>query len=149
MRHKDFQIISMLRQDSRIQLTKLSKKTGIPVSTLFEKLNAFKEKLNFRFTALVDFNRLGYPIRGIAMIKATGDRKSLMKHLEMHPNCNSLRKINNGFDFMAELIHQDIFDFEKSIEEIEARFGAKVHCFYNIKTLKEEGFLINDFLPNP
>ncbi len=38
MNQKDLKILAYLRQDARMPLTSMSKKTGIPVSTIFDRL---------------------------------------------------------------------------------------------------------------
>ena len=40
MNTKDMKMIAHLRQDARMPLTKMSRRTGIPVSTIFDRLKS-------------------------------------------------------------------------------------------------------------
>ena len=64
MKTKDMQILCHLRQDARMPLTKMSKKTHIPVSTIFDKIKTYENNLIVRHTTLIDFGQLGYNTRG-------------------------------------------------------------------------------------
>ena len=63
MNKKDLLIVSHLRRDGRTSLTELSKKTRIPISTIFDRLKQNKNNFIKKHTALIDFAKLGYNTR--------------------------------------------------------------------------------------
>ena len=69
MKKTDLLIISSLRQNAREKLTNMSKKTRIPVSTLFDRIRMHEGKLIKKHTALIDFNKLGYNTRANIILK--------------------------------------------------------------------------------
>ena len=61
MKNKDLKIISYLRQNARMPLTKMSKKTQIPVSTIFDRLRTNEDDLIYKNEVhyKIEKNRLG------------------------------------------------------------------------------------------
>jgi len=140
---KDLLIISNLRNDARMSLTKMSRKIHVPVSTIFDRL-----KLNdiiLRHTALIDFSKLGYKVRShIAFKVDREDKEALRDYLLKHEACNSVLKINNGYDFMVEGVFKEIRDMEDFLEKIEEKFRIiEKTTFYIIEDLKKEAFMSN------
>jgi DNA-binding Lrp family transcriptional regulator len=143
MRKNDKLIISYLRQDSRIQLTKMSKKTKIPVSTLFERLKNYKKGIIKKNTAIVDFSKLGYNTRAKILLKCKRENiEQLRIFLERNKHTNELFKVNNGFDFMVEFICTSMHELEGHLEKLYKEFKIeKELVFYIIEEIKRENFL--------
>ena len=68
-------LISHLRNNARESLTKLSKKTGIPVSTIFDKIKNYEKSFINNHTTLIDFSKLGYSAKAKIIIKVNRDRR--------------------------------------------------------------------------
>lgn len=143
MNHKDLLIISNLRQNSRESLTNMSRKTHIPVSTLYDKIKVHENELIIKHTTLVEFGKLGFNTRAKIIIKVRKhDRKELKNYLTQNIHLNSVYKINNGYDFLIEAIFKNIKEMEDFIEEMEEKFVIKAkQIFYIVDDLKREGFL--------
>ncbi len=143
---KDIQIISYLRRDSREMLTRLSKLTGVPVSTIFDRLKLHKGGLIKKNTSLIDFQMLGFNSRAKVAIKVDReDREDLKLVLKNHRNINSAYRINNGYDFMFEVLFRDMKELEDFIYSLETKFKIiDKHVYYIIDGIKEEEFLSND-----
>lgn len=143
MNKKDILIISNLRIDARMPLTKMSRRTNIPVSTIFDRLKINENGLIKKHTCILDFSKLGYNVRAnIAFKVETKDRESLKEYLLKHESANSVYKINNGFDFMIEGVFREIREMEDFIEDLEKRFRIlDKRSFYIIEDLKREEFL--------
>ena len=146
---KDIQILSHLRRDSREMLTKLSRKTSIPVSTIFDRLRYHKGGLIKKNTTLMDFSLLGFNSRAKVILKVDKiDRVSIKNLLKMHRNINALHRINNGYDFMFEAIFRNMKDLEDFINTLEEQFNIlEKHIYYVIDDIKEEDFLSRDDAP--
>lgn len=70
------------------------------------------------------------------------DREELERCLQESPNVNSMVKINNGYNFIVELVFREMNDVEEYLEDIEKMFSIKKkQVYYIISDLKREGFL--------
>ncbi|MDO8661316.1 MAG: winged helix-turn-helix domain-containing protein, partial [Candidatus Woesearchaeota archaeon] len=110
---KDWIIAAHLRQNSRIPLTDLSRKTGIPVSTLFDHIKNQNGELYAKHIALINFTRLGYSTKAHILVRAPKQTKdTVQRFLEAHWNVNTIYKINNKYDFMAECIFKHMKELQ-------------------------------------
>ena len=143
MNQKDLKIIAHLRKDARIPLTKLSRKTNIPVSTIFDRLKAKEKDVIVKHTSLLDFNKLGFHTRAnIAVRVEREDKETLKEHLLKNSSVNSVCRINNGYDFMIEGVFKQIKDMEEFIDSLEQRFKIlDKKTFFIIEDLKKEEFM--------
>ena len=142
---KDLLIISYLRNNARMPLTKMSRKTQIPVSTIFDRLKLNEEDLILKHTSLLNFPKLGYNVRANITLKVDReDKETLKEFLIKNQSINSVYKINNGFDFMVEGIFRQIKDMEDFIDKLEDRFKIQdKRFFFIIEDLKREAFMSN------
>ncbi|MFH1317377.1 MAG: Lrp/AsnC family transcriptional regulator [Candidatus Woesearchaeota archaeon] len=150
MKSKDMQILAYLRNNARMPLTKMSKKTQIPVSTLFDRLKASERSFILKHTSLLDFNRLGYHTRANITIKVNKDDKDGLKEfLTKHRSINSVFRITNGYDYMVEAIFKQIKDLEDFLEEMDGKFNIeKRQSYFIIEDIKKEGFMSDPDLIN-
>ena len=151
MSNKDLVILTNLRQNARMPLTTMSKKTNIPVSTLFDRLKMNETSLIIKHTSLLDFAKLGYMTRANISLKVHRDDKESVKNfLLKHEMVNSLYRINNGFDFMIEGIFKQILDMENFIDSLENKFKIEdKRFFFIIEDLKRESFMSDPDLVFP
>ncbi|MDI3543817.1 MAG: hypothetical protein PWQ28_98 [Candidatus Woesearchaeota archaeon] len=141
---RDMLLLCQLRNNSREPLTKMSKQTRIPVSTLYDRLKHFEEnKLIERHTSIINFAAFGYKVRVNIMLKvSSSQRDALKKYLQNHENVNNLYKINNGFDFLFEAVFKSIEEAEEFIDNLEEQFEFKrIDVHYITSDIKREGFL--------
>jgi len=143
MANKEIEILSLLRQDSRRPLTEMSRRTQIPVSTLFAKLKEFRDSYIDRFTCILDYDKLGYGVitRMLFVVDKT-HRDATITFLKNHESINSLYRINNGYDIMVEGVFESLHQAESFIETLESEHKIrKKQVHYIIEKVKEEGFL--------
>jgi DNA-binding Lrp family transcriptional regulator len=145
MNKKDLLIIAHLRNNARMPLTDMSRKTQIPVSTIFDRLKLNENNLIVKHTSLLDFAKLGYNTRANISLKVgKQDKEALKDYLVKHQSVNSLYKINNGFDFMFEGVFKQIKDMEDFLEQIDQKFDIQdKKSFFVIEDLKRESFMSN------
>ncbi|MDP3918450.1 MAG: Lrp/AsnC family transcriptional regulator [Nanoarchaeota archaeon] len=143
MKENDQLIISLLREDSRMTLTKMSKKTNIPISTLYERIKNYKDKVIKKHTSIVDFNSLGYSARARVLFKIKKNEREALKSFLSNSNyLNELHKINNGFDFMAEFIFKNMQELEEYLDQVGEKFPIEdQQTYYLLDNIKEENFL--------
>lgn len=145
-KESDLLIISNLRQDARMSLTQMSRQTRIPVSTIFDKIRDFKRTgLIRKHTSIVSFDRFGFNTKALIFLSTSREKRSeLTDILTRSSNVNSLFKVNNGWDFIAEVIFPGFKEIEDFLEKIEEQVTLnKKQVFYIIDELKREDFFTN------
>lgn len=140
---KDLIILASLRKNARESLTKMSRRTGIPVSTIFDRLKTNLNNLVKRHTALLNFPELGYSTRMTMTVRVSKDQREKAKEFLLGSNfVNSAYKINNGYDFLIEAVFKGMNEAELFIEHMEEAFKVEeMKVFYIIDELKREEFL--------
>lgn len=141
---KDILLMTYLRSNARENLTRISRLTSIPVSTIFDKLKEFEKDLIKRHTTLIDFRKIGFDIKVNLLFRIPRSiREEFKEFLLTNENINSVFKVNNGFDFLVEAIFKDMNDMQRFNELLE-RFSieAKQEMFI-LEDIKREGFLTN------
>lgn len=147
---RDLAIMSSLRQNARQSLTMMSRRTKIPISTIYDRLKHHESGeggLIRRHTTLLDFRMLGFATSATALIKVPREqRESVREFLLKSPCVNTLMKINNDFDFFFEVVFRQISDLDCFIERLEEDFKVRaMKVFYIVEDLKRESFLSEPF----
>jgi DNA-binding Lrp family transcriptional regulator len=140
---KELVIMSMLRQNSRETLTKMSRRSQIPVSTIYDKIKLHENGIIKRHTCILDFAKLGFNTRANICLKVNKEnRDELRDYLLKNQSINSVYKINNGFDFLVEAVFKHIKDLEDFLEMLDEKFKLKGRqVFYIIDDIKRESFM--------
>lgn len=143
MNKKDILIITNLRKNARMPLTMMSKKTNIPVSTLFDRLKSNEDQYIVKHTSLIDFQKLGFNTRANIALKADRDDKDALKeYLMKNCNVNSIYRINNGYDYMVEAVFKQLRDLEEFLDDLDKRFKiTDKKSFFIIEDIKRESFM--------
>jgi DNA-binding Lrp family transcriptional regulator len=153
MKEKDLQVVRHLRNNARETLTRLSKKTGVPISTLFDKLNDYKDTLILKHTCLIDYTKLGYDLRVQLLIKIQQEKDVFEKFITEHFQVNSVYKINNGYDYLIEAVFRNMREFTEFLQSCEKYPIKDRKEFYVLQDLRREAFLTTDthvlLLQNP
>ncbi|MBR9703170.1 Lrp/AsnC family transcriptional regulator [Candidatus Woesearchaeota archaeon] len=140
---KERQLLAYFRKNARQTLTKISRQTGIPVSTIFDKLRKYEEEIITKHSSLLDFEKLGYMTRAQVFLRTTPEnRKLLASMLSIHQNVNNVFRVNNGYDFAIEVIFRTVQELENFIEDLELERGVtEKQVFYVISEIARETFL--------
>lgn len=143
MKKTDYLLMTYLRQNARESLTKLSRMTKIPVSTIFDKIRSYERDSVLKHTTLVDFARLGFSTRAKMILKTEKkDRDQLRQHLISHMSVNSVYKINNGYDFLVDGVFRDMREVEDFLEGLEEHFSIRERkTYFVIEDIKKETFM--------
>ncbi len=143
---KDLLILLQLRRNARESLTCISKKTGIPVSTIFDKLKGNVNRFVTKHTSLLDFGQLGYGTRIHLVLRVKKEDREEAKHYLMRsPYVNSAYRVNNGYHYLVEAVLRDLPHVESFLDEMESCFKIEEKkIFYIVDELKKEAFLENN-----
>ena len=138
----DLIVLAHFRKDARCRLTALSRKTGIPVSTLYDKLVQYKKSVVHKTVSLLNFSAIGFHTRANVLLRIGKEREQAKEHLLKQDAVNSLYKVNNGFDFLAECVFRNIKELEDFVEQLRTKFDVRSsEIYYIIDELKREAFL--------
>lgn len=140
---KDLLVMAHLRKNARMKLTAMSRLTNLPVSTIFDRLKYHEGGLIRKHICLIDFEKIGFHTRANVMFRVgKKDKNNVKAFLEKNPNVNSIYKINNGYDFLAEVVFRNISNLEEFLEEMEERYDIKTkEVHYIIDDIKRESFM--------
>ncbi len=144
MDEKERQILSELRKDARASLSSISQSVGIPISTIYDKINRMqRDNIINKYALLVDFPKLGYHHHAHLALKVSKlQRKDLLSFLQKNNSINSLHEIDGGFDFMFETVHKDVKEYSLFMEELKENFSIiEVKEYQVINVLDRERFL--------
>jgi len=142
MKKSDFLMLAELRNNARQRLTRLSKKTGTPVSTLFQRMRSFNDKIIKGYTILLDEAKLGFSTKAYILLKCKKDNKQeVIARLCKDWNVNSVLRINNGWDLMVNCVFPSMKELEEFTETLDKDFSIKAkEVHYIIEEIKREAF---------
>lgn len=142
IRKKHLLVFMQLRNNARISLRELSRKSKMPISSVFDCLKGFSGEVIHKQVALLNFDKIGFHVKANLKFRVDKkDREKLKNHLMKNWNVNSLYRINNGFDFSAECIFKNINELERFLENLEDNFKIrKKEICYILDDLKRETF---------
>ncbi len=141
-KEKELLLLSHFRNNARLSLTKISRMTKIPVSTIFDKLKEYENNVIKKHTALVDFRKLGYEIKAHLLMKVPKDKRdSFQDFLRKHENVNNVFRINNGYDFLVEGLFRNLKELDRFIEQAEAHGLEDKQEHFVLEEIAREEFL--------
>ncbi len=140
---KDIKILSHLRRDSRETLTNISKTTGIPTSTIFDRLRTQEQTLIKRYTALLNFQKLGFKTRVNIILRVDSQSKEVLgSFLANLPSVNTLFKLSDEYDYLVEGVFKNEQELESFLQVVRSDFQKiELEVFPIILEFKREAFL--------
>ncbi|MDD5086425.1 MAG: Lrp/AsnC family transcriptional regulator [Candidatus Nanoarchaeia archaeon] len=139
---RELLILTHLRENSRKSLALISRETGIPISTIFEKVNKLEKNTISKYSSLLDFSKIGFALKINFLLKSK-NKKNLKEFLLKNKNINSVLRIIGFFDFFVEAVFRDMKDVEKFHDDLnELKLEDKKEIFI-IEELKKEKFFTN------
>ena len=134
----------MLRKNSRMSLTDISKATQIPVSTVYERLRQYYGKVIKKYTVLLDFVQLGYSTHVTFFLKVKNKHKQrLLMHIQTQHNVNNAYCINNGFDLCCDAVFRNLHESEAFAKHLEEEYNiSRIQSYYILAEVKREGFYL-------
>ena len=145
LRPSDLKVLVELRRNSRSNLSELSRKTKLPISTLFDKLKRFNKSIIRKNAALLNFRYMGLERKKVFLKVAKNDQQKLLVFLKSHPAVNTLYKVDNRFDFLAEIIFAGLTEYYRFLKELEQFDILSKEDYSIIEEFRHEDYLT---LPN-
>ena len=144
LKKKEKLILAYMRLNSRENLTRISRKTKIPVSTIFDKLKKYEQSVIKKNTCLLDFKALGYGVKvNILMSVSKANRFEISQFVLKNRNTNSFFRINNGYDFMVEAIFRNMDGLQTYLDKLSEFKAKNIKTHFILDEIKREIFLSN------
>lgn len=143
LKENDIKLLMHLRKNARKKITDISYEENVPVTTLYDRLRVYERKYLKKHTSLIDFRKLGFnSIVHIAIKVSRDKREKLQDFLMNNSSINSLYRINNGHDFLAECIFKDVSKQHEFLEDLQ-NYDAETVVYEQVNELRKEEFLTN------
>ncbi|MFH1510703.1 MAG: AsnC family transcriptional regulator [Candidatus Woesearchaeota archaeon] len=120
---KDIAILRVLRKNARTTYTEIAKQTGFTTPTVTSRL----ARLNLQFTSILDFAKIGYPIRFWVMCEEKDYQK-------LEEAASTAYKLNDG-RIMAECL------FESNSKAYEVLENINCEKIQVVEDVAKERFL--------
>jgi len=140
MQKEEKKILRILRDDSRISLTRIARELNIDIREVYNKIKQLENNIITKYSTLIDFEKIGFPIiiNYIIVPETKVEDKILRGFLLNHTKVNNLYRTETGY--ISELIFKDMKEFS-DFNEILEKFKLKQKKFHPvIKEIKREGF---------
>ena len=119
----DWKILDVLKENSRLSTSKISKKTGIPVTTVFNRMKKLeREGLIKNYTINLDQKKLGKLLTAYILIHydiSVWDRESTRNELRHQllslPNVEEINYISGRFDILLKVRIKDMDELNSLI----------------------------------
>lgn len=108
---RDLEILRVLKQNSQLSIGKISRKTGIPVATVHNRIKKMRESGIIKgYTVIVDKAKLGKKMVAYVLIKAMprADHIAMLKEISKHASIEAGSAVTGGFDLILRARVADI-----------------------------------------
>lgn len=138
---KDQDIINVLINDSRLSYRKIAKKVDLSVATVLNRIKRLeKENIIKGYSAIVDYEKLGYDVWVIIQIRISkGKLFDVEQKIATHPNVFIVYDHTGDFDatIVAKFKSRKLMDnFLKKIQTYD--FVERTETKLILNTLKED-----------
>jgi DNA-binding Lrp family transcriptional regulator len=135
-------ILSYLRSNARQRLTSISRRTHIPVTTIYDNVRRYEKRFIIKHSCILDFRKLGFNARTSLALKVNGSKSELMSYLQDHPNVNSLYRTDSEYDLLVETVFRDMKDVDEFIDTIKSKFNVEKSLLLNVtEDIRREDFM--------
>ncbi|MBI5397909.1 hypothetical protein HZB03_00465 [Candidatus Woesearchaeota archaeon] len=121
LQRRDLLIISQLRQNARMPLTTISKRTSVPVTTIHGLLRQYEQHIIKKHVTILDFKKLGFEVSRSVVIKADESEKEKLKGRLLESKLvNSAYALDGPANFLVEIIAKskpEVDEFMQSLQE--------------------------------
>ena len=141
--NKEILLLSNLRADGRQSITKLSRKTKIPISTIYDKLKRYEEEhLIKKYTPILDFTVLGYAVRITLLVRVPPEQKTQAKEFfQKNKAVNTCYRVHTVYDFLIEALFKSLEDVQIFLDATEQGMQVTAkEVYYMLEECKKEDF---------
>jgi Lrp/AsnC family transcriptional regulator, leucine-responsive regulatory protein len=145
---KDRKIIMILQENARESLTVISRKIGLSVDAVHQRIKKMRKVNVFMQSVLVNPVAIGYPLMADIKIKikdaSEKDVNSFVAYLKSHHRVVELMQILGDWDFTCVVLAKDANDLAEVTNEIRYKFNKYIADWRAMILLKHHKFEIYD-----
>lgn len=115
---KDYGILEVLKLNSSLSIKQISKKTGIPIATVHNRIKRMKDKgIITGYTINIDKAKLGKKMVAYVLIKAApkADHIDILEKVVKHEAVEDGSAITGAFDVILKIRLSDIEELDKFV----------------------------------
>lgn len=114
---KDQILLDTLKEDASLSTYKIAKKTGIPQTTVLNRVRKLKENgLIKRYTIDVDYKKLDKKVKALIFVKVNKDAEKkrhgkvgdIEANMARYPLVLNVKRLMGNTDFVMEVIAKDV-----------------------------------------
>ncbi len=142
MNKNDMLIVSHLRKDARAPILSMSSTLQLCRVTITQRLRKLQRTIIHRYTALIDFRKLGFSVRIVLCISlASYDKDIFCRYIQQHPCVNNLYHAVQGADYLVEMLFPTQEEAEHFLTALDSAFSiVKQHVYYLDQEIIRESF---------
>lgn len=132
MDETDKKICNILTENSRISISSISKKTGIPNSTISNRIHKLEEKKIIKqYTTILDHEKIGINITAMIIIQTeTEKHENVEKQLPKLEEVTQVYSISGEYDVLIKVEAMNL-------EELNEIINSKIRTIDGIEELRE------------
>lgn len=125
--YKDWKIIKLLKEDARMSIRKIAKRTGIRPSTVYQRLNKLvASKTIEKFTIQLNPEATGENLVVFMLVSGALD-KYLDEEILGHRNIAEVYGITGEYDLLLKLKFANLKEFNKFIIEFRDKYNKSIN----------------------
>ena len=141
---KDLQIIQLLEENGRTQLTDLAKAVGLSIDSTHKRLKKLIANKTIFIKALVDPKAIGYELIANVQIKLNNisedELNKFIAYLKSHQNVIELISILGDYDITCVIIAKNTEELDTISREIRNKFKLVIADWHSVINLKVHKF---------
>ncbi len=131
MHNKNIKILDLLKRNSKLTTSQISKKTGIPITTVHNRIKKMeKEGIIKHYTLDLDYNKLNLPLQAHVLVTAFNttpngkkvDQEIIAKQIKKHEHIERVQIITGGYDLLVTIRASSM----KELNELITKFIRQV-----------------------
>jgi len=137
----DFKILKELQRDGRISFAEISRRTGIPDSTIYDRITKLKSKGVIRgFAVILDDKKLGINITALVGVETKSENYNrVAKKLSQIDEVIEVYGVTGEFDLMVKIKAVSMEDLSRILNVIRSMNGVDdIFVMTVLEIFKEE-----------
>ncbi|MCD6164718.1 MAG: Lrp/AsnC family transcriptional regulator [Candidatus Odinarchaeota archaeon] len=137
----DFKILKELQKNGKISFAEIFRRTGIPDSTIYDRISRLKEKKVIKgFTVILDDKKLGINITALVGIETRSENYGkVAKELSRIDEVIEVYGVTGEFDLMVKIKAVSMEDLSRILNVIRSMNGVDdIFVMTVLETFKEE-----------
>ena len=102
----------------------------MPVSTVNDAIKRIENRYVLKRSSLLDYPKLGYNANAFVVVKIASGKQDFIDYVKQLRFVNSIYHINSGYDFLIDVVFNDVSSLKFWIEEIKKHFSLEVSVFH-------------------